>query len=392
MNSTNKHIIIFTSIEIGWGGSEELWFETALHLRRDGYRVTLIKKDIDARHPRIITLQQHGVQFKSLKVRAFSKVHAFCIRFFPNTYQQFFPPFTPTLFNQLQLATKHFIQLKPDIILFNQGMNVDGLLFAQIAAKMGIPYMTLSHKAVDFFWPIHNELDAFRIALTHSLENCYVSKHNIDLTTRQMSMPIPRASLVYNPIVKRNYPVPYPKTSNNYHLICVGRLHLIDKGQDLLLQILSSDKWKSRSLNITFVGSGPDEYVLKQLTLFYGLTNIRFEPYRSHDMMWQDAHGLILPSRSEGLPLVVLEAMSAGRMVISTYAGGSAEWINEERGYIAQSNVHDLENILDQAWQQRDDWEQIGLNGYQHFMNHYPNNAALLFSNKIKQHLYEPAS
>lgn len=388
MNSHNKHIVVFTAIESGWGGSEELWYEAVLCLRKEGYRITVIKKAIDAHHPRIIKLQQHGIQFKSLKVRAFSKIHAFCIRFFPNTYHRFFPPFTPTRYHELQLASTFFKQLKPDLILFNQGMNFDGLLFAQLAAKMEIPYMTLSQKAVDFFWPMHNELEAFRIALSQSLENCFVSKHNIDLTTRQMSMPIPHASLVYNPILKRDFPVLYPNNPKFFHLICVGRLHLLDKGQDLLLQVLSSDEWKSRPLKVTFVGSGPDEHVLKQLTSFYGLTNINFESYRSHDLMWHDAHGLILPSRSEGLPLVVLEAMAAGRMVITTYAGGSAEWINEDRGFISQSNVHDLNSILEQAWQHRDAWQQMGLNAYHYFMNHYPNNAALLLSNKIKQHLH----
>jgi glycosyltransferase involved in cell wall biosynthesis len=44
-----------------------------------------------------------------------------------------------------------------------------------------------------------------------------------------------------------------------------------------------------------------------------------------------ESKGLVLPSLAEGLPVVIMEAMSVGRPAISTYVGGIPELIRHER-------------------------------------------------------------
>lgn len=43
----------------------------------------------------------------------------------------------------------------------------------------------------------------------------------------------------------------------------------------------------------------------------------------------QDAHALLMPSFAEGLPMVIMEAMAAGRLVIATYIAGIPELVQQ---------------------------------------------------------------
>ena len=43
----------------------------------------------------------------------------------------------------------------------------------------------------------------------------------------------------------------------------------------------------------------------------------------------QNAHALLMPSFAEGLPMVIMEAMAAGRPVIATYIAGIPELVQQ---------------------------------------------------------------
>jgi len=49
----------------------------------------------------------------------------------------------------------------------------------------------------------------------------------------------------------------------------------------------------------------------------------------------QNAHALLMPSFAEGLPMVIMEAMAAGRLVIATYIAGTPELVVQgETGWL----------------------------------------------------------
>ncbi len=66
---------------------------------------------------------------------------------------------------------------------------------------------------------------------------------------------------------------------------------------------------------------------------------VRFHNYLFIEIvakMMQNAHIFVLFSRFEGLPCVILEAMSAGLPVVATETGGISDWVTEASGRLIQ--------------------------------------------------------
>jgi glycosyltransferase involved in cell wall biosynthesis len=111
----------------------------------------------------------------------------------------------------------------------------------------------------------------------------------------------------------------------------IGRLDRY-KGVDVLIggfKKLLSDNDK---LKLTIVGSGPDERALKKMVEELGLEhNVIFRGRQEnvvHELSETDI--FVLPSLSEGMSNVLLEAMSCGLPVVATAVGASGEVIENE--------------------------------------------------------------
>ena len=71
---------------------------------------------------------------------------------------------------------------------------------------------------------------------------------------------------------------------------------------------------------------------------------------------------LVLPSRAEGLPLALVEAMLCARPAVVTDVGGNAELcVDGETGFVAAAPaVSLLEQTLERAWNHRHEWQSMG--------------------------------
>jgi predicted dehydrogenase/glycosyltransferase involved in cell wall biosynthesis/threonine dehydrogenase-like Zn-dependent dehydrogenase len=77
---------------------------------------------------------------------------------------------------------------------------------------------------------------------------------------------------------------------------------------------------------------------------------------------------LVLPSLFEGLPLVVLEAMSLGLPVVATRIGGSVEALGADHAFLAESgNPADLARVLIEALNDPSRAKMIGQMGHERF-------------------------
>lgn len=97
----------------------------------------------------------------------------------------------------------------------------------------------------------------------------------------------------------------------------LGRLDSAQKGLDLLLAAISQGGAKLAAWTFVFVGDGPGRAAIEAAA--GGTADVRSVPWTDRpDLYLSAADVLLLPSRWEGLPLVMLEAMVYGLPILAS--------------------------------------------------------------------------
>ena len=98
------------------------------------------------------------------------------------------------------------------------------------------------------------------------------------------------------------------------------------KGIDVLIEAIGSMHRAGRRISATIVGNGPEEGALRAQAARLGLAgHIRFVPAMPARRAFAFGRLMLVPSRSESLPYIVLEAVGAGIPLIATRVGGIPE-------------------------------------------------------------------
>ena len=104
-------------------------------------------------------------------------------------------------------------------------------------------------------------------------------------------------------------------------LVCVGRL-VWEKAHTVLIRGIADLKARGVSVTCRLVGDGPERSNLEALISQLGLTDdvhlLGAMPQSKVAAQYRWADLLVLPSVSEGTPMVIIEAMSMGRPVIAS--------------------------------------------------------------------------
>jgi glycosyltransferase involved in cell wall biosynthesis len=134
-------------------------------------------------------------------------------------------------------------------------------------------------------------------------------------------------------------------------LLSTGRL-ADGKGLEYLLQAVHLISGSNVPFKIVFAGSGPLESHLKQLAEHLGLREqVRFLGFRNDigDLL-QASDIVVLPTLREGLSIALLEAMAAGKPIITTTIGSNVEATHQGRGalLVPAKNPEALEEAVTQ--------------------------------------------
>jgi len=152
------------------------------------------------------------------------------------------------------------------------------------------------------------------IAVAEELKEILVNEYNI---------PQGKIEVIHNPVdlayLSREAKADVKCTLPPSFLLHVGRLKVDVKRQDLLIEAFSLLTQKYPDLHLLFIGSGPDEQKIDSLISDSNLQD------RIHLLGWQDnpwaymsrAKALVLCSRYEGWPNVLVEAMACGCPVVA---------------------------------------------------------------------------
>ncbi len=117
--------------------------------------------------------------------------------------------------------------------------------------------------------------------------------------------------------------------------VAVGRLESV-KGFDLLLHAFAGLSARGSRTSLTFIGDGPQHAALRDLADDLEIADrVEFTGRLDRDAVRRRLHAaelFVMPSRSEGLPLALLEAMACGLPVVATRVGGMPEVVGSDAG------------------------------------------------------------
>lgn len=128
-------------------------------------------------------------------------------------------------------------------------------------------------------------------------------------------------------------------------VVCVGRL-CEQKGQLLLVQATRIVRQRFPGFRVVFAGDGPLRPDIEAAAARLGVADaVTITGWCSNARVMEEitaARAMVLPSFAEGLPVVIMEALAAGRPVVSTYVAGIPELVRPgETGWLVPAGDAD---------------------------------------------------
>jgi colanic acid/amylovoran biosynthesis glycosyltransferase len=213
------------------------------------------------------------------------------------------------------------------------------------------------------------KLDTCRFCITISEYNRrYILEHFPRIDPKKIS--VLRLGVQTQSPAKSSEPVSR-RTSNKFSLLAVGRLHAV-KNHAFLVHACSRLRDCGLDFECVIAGEGPErprlERLIKENHLQERVTLLGHLAPQEMDSLYRSADVVVLTSRSEGIPLVLMEAMARGGIVLAPRITGVPELVIPGRtGFLYQSG--DLEDFVhrilflqtlirdkDQASENRLDW------------------------------------
>lgn len=348
--------IAFLSTMAGeaWGGSEELWVQTAELALQQGHTVIASVYDWGKLPPKIENLKKAGaiihfrkrIQYNdSIRNKVKGKVRELLIGY-----------------KQLNSVLRH----NPDVLILSQGTvneigNANGIRFLK---ELQIPYFIINQLNTEFNTIGFSQMKEMREIFKKADTVFFVSERNLETAKRQYCYDFNNGAVIHNPV---NLPVreALPWLENEVlQFASVARLDNTVKGQGVLLQILASEPWRSRHWTLSFWGKGKDEKYLRELTAFYQLEHkVIFAGYAPHvKEIWQQHHVLLMPSTIEGMPLALIECMTCGRPAVVSDVGGNSEIIEDNiTGFISEApSPASFGRAMERMWEQQQRLREMG--------------------------------
>lgn len=250
-------------------------------------------------------------------------------------------------------------------IIYSFGLGLDKFIIYFISKLKKIPYVikiagTLDSKNIA-------RLKKRDFAISKFLQNIIVLKANRIVVQDKISIlnfikyykvSESKISLIKNGVKINKY-----KTTNRIkNILFVGRI-VKEKGIFELIEAFRLIKEEKIDLSLTIVGIGPDQkYIDKKIT---GL-EFKGKSYKT-DKFYNNADLFVFPSYNEGLPNVVLEAMSYGIPVISTPVGALPEIFENDKHifYIKKNNnINLIKNKIKYLCSNIEIAEKVSFNAY----------------------------
>jgi glycosyltransferase involved in cell wall biosynthesis len=287
---------------------------------------------------------------------------------------------------------------QPKLVILSTGGIFPPIEWLEFCRENRLPFVTICQANSRSWWFDDETAARYGQALRAALRCYFVSEGNLRLAEKQIGAEFSNAEVVRNPFnVDYNTSLPWPSIGKDgaIRLACVGRLEPVAKGQDILLEALATPIWIDRPWHLTLYGDGPFRIGIRRLVQRFGLEDrVTLAGWVSDvKNIWAENHVLVMPSRYEGLPMAMVEAMLCGRPIAATDVGGHSEIVEDSvSGFVADApTVTSLTGALDRLWKHRHDLKKMGEVAQREIRKSVPADPAAVFSQKIQSLLTAPS-
>jgi glycosyltransferase involved in cell wall biosynthesis len=380
--------ILFISLMNGdpWGGSEELWFQTAMFAITNGYKVDCLVYDQENKKPRLQPLVAAGAK----------------IWYIPNEGK-----LERSLSEKVQFKiTKKFkipqlldsINFKAyDHVIISQGeFEVSLSVWKNLWKRLG-NYSLLFHNYKETQELKAKRLGRIRDWTNNATVNLFASRRICIVLEQLMKSKIRNAEILINPItlIPPATPKPWaPLKNGNYVFVELAALDVRRKAQDNLIIALSAPQWRNRNWELHLFGEGIDREDLETLIIQRGLQDRVF--LRGHtrevEQALTEAHLVCQMTFIDAMPISVVEGMACARPVLVSTIGDMPYWVTEGvNGFVSKdATIDSMEQTLEKAWAVRDQWEQMGRESFKIFRDKFPENVNQYFLDQVQRKISNP--
>ncbi|MFS8144646.1 glycosyltransferase [Rhizobium sp. BR 249] len=178
----------------------------------------------------------------------------------------------------------------------------------------------------------------------------FICEYERDTYARKVGKPRTKTKLIYNGIGEREFE-PIHTRSDAVHFIYVGMLRDL-KGPDLFVDAFAkTERLLGRPLSALMIGDGPDRDRYREMMVERGLgKRIGMLPAMRIHEAFAMAQNLVVPSRAEAMPYIVLEGLGAGKTIIASRVGGIPEVLGKDSPALVEpGNSADLARVMAEA-------------------------------------------
>lgn len=229
--------------------------------------------------------------------------------------------------DQIQLAKQILQYIKDNKI--DGVINNDNSLLQSVSPGLSCSFVAVGHLGQSSIATLachRPEWSDYIVAISNDMQRTFVTKYGV---------PVVKCPIIHNGIHDPGHNGNFTqKQPGTLRLFFAGGFNKL-KGGDLLLAAASREPEKWRSIEIDWFGMMPERAVNRARHL----PHIKFHGRVSREQLLEslrNADVLLFPSRVEGCPMAMLEAMSLGVVPIASDGIGAMRWLitSGQDGYV----------------------------------------------------------
>jgi glycosyltransferase involved in cell wall biosynthesis len=231
-------------------------------------------------------------------------------------------------------------RLKPDVL---HGHGAKAGAFIRLKGRSKTSIRVYTPHGGSLHYPLNTFKGAFYARLERALMNnteLFLFESAFARDTYQRTIGIPRGLVrcVFNGVTADEFD-PIVKADDATDVVYVGEFRHI-KGADLLIDAMARLRADGRPVSLTLAGDGEESSALKAQVHRLGLDGaVRFIGHVKARYGFSKGNLLVVPSRGDSMPYVVIEAAAAGIPMVAANVGGIPEIFADQTEALFAPNI-----------------------------------------------------